>query len=154
MGRTNKSDTRERAAELFLRGLSYAAIGREIGVSRQRAQQLVRPPVGVYSLVKSRANGACEKCAVRIDAGHVHHVKGGDGFAENFNDIDNLKYLCAICHGREHFPGPKGKRKAFSVSAAERRILNRLQRKMKVSVTEIVRISLHRLAEAEGLRVA
>jgi len=91
-----------KAIELKLLGYTYAQIGKELGVSRQYAQQLVRPPRAIYELVKARAAGRCEECHDTVQNGHVHH-KGGNG--EDFNDVPNLTYLCLSCHTTIHHQG-------------------------------------------------
>lgn len=90
------------AQELFLAGRSYREIGEALGVSRQYAQQLVRPPAIVYNLVKRLAAGCCQRCGIAVRSGHVHHVGTTNRTLDNFNDLDNLKYLCPSCHRAEH----------------------------------------------------
>lgn len=84
---------------LFRHGLSYAAIAKKVGLSRQRVQQIIRPPKPIYDLVKARAKGKCENCGIVVASGHVHHAHNGD---KNFNDIANLQYLCPSCHRVQH----------------------------------------------------
>jgi len=86
------------AMELRLRGMTYAEIGKALGVSRQRAQQLVRPPRPIYEAVKARAGGKCELCGLEISNGHVHHKER----VNDYNGLDNLQYLCVVCHKGEH----------------------------------------------------
>lgn len=90
---------RNRAHDLYLKGLTYAEIGKEMGVSRQRAQQLVKPPTPVMDFIRKRAGGACEQCKIALANGHVHHMSNDAGF----NDIDNLQYLCISCHQTKHY---------------------------------------------------
>jgi len=98
--RTQKGiDDSRKAIELKLRGMTYAEIGQQLGVTRQRAQQLTKPPKRVYEMVRQRAGGACELCGFELQSGHVHH-KGGS--FENYNDPDNLQYLCLSCHVKQH----------------------------------------------------
>jgi 5-methylcytosine-specific restriction endonuclease McrA len=95
------------AIELRLNGLSYAEIGKEMGCSRQYAQQLTRPPKEVYDFVKNRAKGKCENCREKIASGHVHHRSNRTGTVENYNDIENLEYLCRSCHRTKHAGDPQ-----------------------------------------------
>lgn len=93
------------AIRLRLQGLTYAEIGKVLGVSRQRAQQLVRPPAAVYRAVRAKTKGACADCGLKTKTGHVHH---NDLVSEDdFNDFPNLVYLCVSCHTRRHGPGTK-----------------------------------------------
>ncbi len=144
---------KQRAIELKLKGLTYAEIGKELGFSRQRAQQLVRPPQEIYSYVRSKAKFKCEGCAVRLESGHVHHVDN----TENYNDVDNLEYLCAACHSQKHSDnfgdregsGPKLK---LQFSEADHVLVGRLEKKLGVKWYALLRMGLRKLAEAEGLR--
>ena len=87
---------REQAVRLKRSGLSYGQIGRELKVSRQRAQDLVRPQPLIYSAVVRRADGMCQSCFKLIDGpGHVHHRRLD---AEDFNGLDNLLHVCTNCH--------------------------------------------------------
>lgn len=100
---------REKALRMRLLGKTYAEIGRELDISRQRVQQLISPPLVVKRLIMQRANGCCQACGVKIGrSGHVHH-KGGNG--EDYNDIDNLEFLCISCHLRKHRTLPRGRAK-------------------------------------------
>ena len=90
----SETSTQALAVAFKLKGWTYAQIGRKLGVSRQRAQQLVRPPKAVYDLVRKRAGGCCQECGVEVGSGQVH--------PEDFNDVDGLKYLCVACHVKAH----------------------------------------------------
>ena len=94
---------KEKALDLRLKGLSYREIGEALGVSRQRAQQLTRPPRYVYEWVRHKAGRRCEACNVRLDSGHVHHKELGK--VDDYNDMPNLVYLCASCHRAAHTGG-------------------------------------------------
>jgi DNA-directed RNA polymerase subunit RPC12/RpoP len=85
------------AIQYKLQGLTYQEIGDLLSISRQRAQQLVRPPRAIYDLVRKKANYKCQECQVEIKAGHVHHEDRDD-----YNDIANLVYLCVSCHKNRH----------------------------------------------------
>lgn len=95
------------ALTLRLEGLSYSEIGRKLGVSRQRAQQILMPPPPIYNLIRKRAGDRCERCGVFVTSGHVHHRNWQDG---NHNNPDELEYLCPSCHMKSH-PGIGGRRK-------------------------------------------
>ena len=100
--RTDKNIERAQTALLLrLRGLTYVEIGTQLGVSRQRAQQLVRPPHEIYEIIKKRGDGRCEECGVKIASGQVHH-RQADRELSAFNEIENLQYLCRGCHTKKH----------------------------------------------------
>jgi HNH endonuclease/Homeodomain-like domain-containing protein len=104
-GRRNqkpKVEIRALALAMKLHGLTYAEVGAKLGVSRQRAQQLIRPPQAIWVEVRNRATGKCQKCGIKTEKGHVHHKKSTGITAENFNDLANLLYLCVSCHRSEH----------------------------------------------------
>ena len=91
----------EQALALKLQGFTYQAIGDEMGISKQRAQQLVAPPKQIRNRVVQLADGYCQDCSIRVgNSGHVHH-KGSTAF-DDFNDIDNLVLLCMPCHRTAH----------------------------------------------------
>src|SRR5580692_8677062 len=99
--RAEYSQWRKReAVKMKLQGLSYREIGAKLGVTRQRAQQLVRPPALIYKAVRDRAKSRCEKCRTELKSGHVHH-KDTKKF-DDYNDIGNLQYLCTSCHVSAH----------------------------------------------------
>jgi len=81
--------------EAFAKGMTYQEIGEWFGFSRQRAQQLTRPPLAIRRNVLERAKGLCEKCdVVAGDSGHIHHITT-DG---KQTDADNFRLLCNSCH--------------------------------------------------------
>jgi len=95
-------EIRHTALMMKLEGKSYAQVGKELGISRQRVQQLLRPPTNVWKLVYNRANGKCESCGIIVGySGHVHH-KANNG--ENYQDTDQLELLCVSCHRKAHTP--------------------------------------------------
>ncbi|KKN34504.1 hypothetical protein LCGC14_0792990 [marine sediment metagenome] len=99
------ASNRSKALHFRLSGMTYAQIGKELGISRQRVQQLVSPPKAVRDLVVSRANGECERCSIRVGrSGQVHHSNASNG--DTFNEIENLQLLCIPCHLIAHSPNP------------------------------------------------
>lgn len=97
---------RSKALELRLAGLSYAEIGRALGISRQRVMQITKPPPLVRSAVVARDGGACQSCGVFLGkSGHVHHTLARGLQAEDYNDLPNLQLLCPTCHRLAHTPG-------------------------------------------------
>lgn len=92
-------EKREAAIRLYKRAGTYAEMGKMLGVSRQRAQQLVRPIWKIrLGMMKS---GVCGDCGAAIgDKGHIHHKSKARRV--RFNALPNLIYLCVACHGRIH----------------------------------------------------
>lgn len=97
-------------------GMTYRAIGQALGVSRQRVQQMLRPPIRVYDQLRRRAANKCEKCGLVFKArghGHAHHLRYGD-----FWNVNDLLYICPACHRSEEFDCfrylPVAERKAAS----------------------------------------
>ncbi len=101
---------RDRAFGLFVQGKTYAAIAIELGVSRQRVQQIVRPPRQIYDAVCRRAGGACEDCGIELADGHVHHIETCGRTTDDFNLPENLRYLCPSCHRQAHLQNTNGER--------------------------------------------
>lgn len=93
---------RERALSLRLDGLTYAAIGEELGLTRQRIQQLLEPPKEVREIILARSNSRCQNCGVFVAHGHIHHKSAKGIDSDKWNDLDNLVYLCLTCHRRSH----------------------------------------------------
>lgn len=69
-------------------------------------ERFVATPHGFNKLrarLKERAASFCENCG-RFDAnGHAHHInlrKMGGGARDD--RLENLQYLCGICHRKEH----------------------------------------------------
>lgn len=100
-------DRQRRAIELKVAGWTYSAIAKEMGTSRQRVQQLVRPSIQTLGRLVERAKHACEKCGLSIKGhnAHVHHVDEHAG-VDAYNSLENLRYLCNPCHRREHVGVP------------------------------------------------
>lgn len=92
---TRSERFRQQSVRLKLRGLSYARIGKRLKISRQRAQQVVKPTHMTYQLVLSRSNGKCEECGAPVEQGHVHHLRADEW---DFNNECNLLVVCKSCH--------------------------------------------------------
>jgi len=84
-----RSPRRNVARQLKQAGLTYAEIGERMGISRQRAQQLVRPTTKeLAEFVESRGN-ACEECyatGVKLDTHHDNYIGAP------------TRLLCTPCH--------------------------------------------------------
>ena len=92
-------------AELLRRrldGLTYAQIGLEAGISRQRVQKLLQPPPLVRLALSDKYEDKCADCGIDLQyRGHAHHVGANDG-VEDYNDLPNLVLLCISCHRLAH----------------------------------------------------
>lgn len=96
MGPPRDEAKRRLVFELYAKGLTYQEIGSRVGVSRQRIQQMTRPPHMILVRLKKRSKGKCEECGIklRLGDGHIHHLSTvGD-----FSLLGNLQYLCRSCH--------------------------------------------------------
>jgi len=94
---------KKKLLELRLKGMTYQAIANEVGVSRQRIQQLLSPPEAVRVYVVNKYHGCCKECGLLVgNTGHIHHIGGNE---ENYNDIENLELLCMSCHRVKHSIG-------------------------------------------------
>lgn len=106
---------KEEALRLRLSGLTYQQIAEQLHVSRQRIQQLVRPPAAIYHLIRNQAKDVCQKCGINVQNGHVHHIKSQELDCSIYNDLINLQYLCISCHRISHSV-PKSDMDATDVS--------------------------------------
>ena len=99
------------------KGLSYQAIAKLLGISRQRVHQVLSGYAqllhslsrnGWYSelckLIMERDNKSCLRCGT-TEGLLVHHIDGDD----RDNELSNLATLCKSCHLVLHRPQmPKG----------------------------------------------
>lgn len=81
------------ARQFKQRGYTYRQIGDSMGVSRQRAQQLLAPTPDERKELLARANGRCERCGKESPTLHGHH-KDYLGMPDEM--------LCPSCHIRSH----------------------------------------------------
>lgn len=83
-------------------GLTYQQIGTNLGISRQRVQQLVAPSPEIRQIIIDREHGACQVCGMQVnDCGHIHHLSP---YEQNYNGLSNLQLLCSSCHAKIHHP--------------------------------------------------
>jgi len=94
-------DRATRIIDLRLKGLSYAGIGRLIGLSRQRVHQILTEyDTTVYHKLRRfilKRDKTCQRCGSPLNP-HIHHI---DDNAAN-NNPNNLLVLCASCHKMAH----------------------------------------------------
>lgn len=92
---------------LRLEGFTYQMIAEKYGCTRQNIQIALSPPKKVRDFVRSKYEDYCADCGIYIGkVGHVHHLNTTN-LIENYNDTENLTYLCISCHRRRHIPQPK-----------------------------------------------
>lgn len=96
-------ERRNAILRLYASGLTYQKIADQMGLTRQRIQQIVRPPIQVIVLLRKRANDCCERCGVQLTkySGHVHHVR--KDVTGTITDLNLLRYLCRGCHTVENY---------------------------------------------------
>jgi Homeodomain-like domain-containing protein/HNH endonuclease len=94
--------TVEKIHDMYAQGMTYQAIADKVGVSRQRIQQIVRPPIQIVNMLKKRANGRCENCGIVPRNAHVHHTEKIAALPKTLDSIEFLLYLCPSCHRRAH----------------------------------------------------
>lgn len=96
-GHKGRSRQYYRVLELWLKGLTYAEIGRRLGFSRQFAQEVMRPLASMKRQVIEEAWFRCERCDCALGkTGHIHHITRT--YPPNVRK--NLQYLCISCHRR------------------------------------------------------
>jgi len=88
-------NNREQVIKLFRQGMSYAEVGRRVGLSRQRVMQIVKPPTSIYEHMKRKARGICANCEVIAPSGRI------SGYREGTLEVSKYKYLCASCYRNE-----------------------------------------------------
>ena len=89
--------------ELRLSGETYEAIGTALGVSRQRIEQMLKPPQAIRRIVVERARGLCERCGIVVgESGDVHHKASRGLSCDQYHDLDNLALVCRSCHRHAH----------------------------------------------------
>ena len=86
----------QRVLGLWLTGLTYAEIGRMMGVTRQYVQQQIAPGIETQRAVRARAKHLCESCGTRERRfrHHIHHRSR----TLQYNRLSNLALLCQSCH--------------------------------------------------------
>lgn len=97
-------DANRKAINLRLGGATYAEIGKELGVSRQRAQQMIRPPEAIGREIRKEFGYRCARCNANLqeERGDIHHKRTSGLDLKTYTSIDNLELLCIPCHLRAH----------------------------------------------------
>jgi predicted transcriptional regulator len=89
---TQRNERKNKILQLKQLGASYKQIAKELGVSRQRVQQLISPSEN--DATKIRSNGICEECGKKTTQLHIHHI--------SYWPEQKTKNLCASCHRNAH----------------------------------------------------
>ena len=92
------------ALRLRLEGLTYGAIGEQVGLTGSRVAQLLAPPPPTRRGLYRRAQGHCQGCGIALGlmSGQAH-MPGLDH--EEFTPAMKLLLLCPSCHRRAHEDG-------------------------------------------------
>jgi len=148
--RKARGELAEKLARLKRQGLTYAEIGELYHMSRQRVQQIVSPPPEIANEVRRRSNSKCENCKIELQDGDIHH-KSWD--VAQPNALENLQYLCVACHMLLHYDPNLDREKSVRMSFddVERKIIQKLRKKLGVDVCGIVRMSIRKFAETQGV---
>ena len=86
---------KQQIARMIISGKTYQQVSGEMGISRQRVQQLNRPDTDTILQLKVRAKNRCEKCDIPLMCGHIHHISEN---VIDYHGLNNLQYLCVSCH--------------------------------------------------------
>ena len=86
---------KDQVYELMSTNLSQSDIARELGISRQRVNQILNPlkHSARYKARKLVRPKKCSRCK-KIKALHAHHP--------DYNKPLDVVWLCSYCHGLEH----------------------------------------------------
>jgi len=88
---------KHQVTNMIMCGKTYQQVSDELGISRQRVQQLNRPGAETVRQLKVRANNKCEKCGIPLTHGHNHHISEN---VIDYHGLKNLLYLCVSCHNK------------------------------------------------------
>jgi len=95
-------ETRKRALSMRLKGMTFAAIAKEMGVSKQWVQEMLVPPAALRKATYDNARGRCQECGIHLGRnGHYHSEPTGpiDDFTKP------LVLLCLYHHRLAHKGG-------------------------------------------------
>lgn len=99
---TKNPAIRQRALGMWLKGMTFAAIGQQMGVTRQRVQQVLCPPPDLRKETYDQADGKCQVCGVHLGHNGQYHSTD-DGPIDDFTQP--LTLLCLACHRLKHLGG-------------------------------------------------
>ncbi len=87
---------------MWLKGMTFSAIGQQMEVSRQRVHELLVPPSQKRKVVYNLHDGQCAECGMFLSRnGHYHSIPTGpiDDFTQP------MILLCCGCHAKRHRGG-------------------------------------------------
>lgn len=88
-------ETRQRALGMWLTGMTFTDIAKEMGVSRQWVQEMLTPPPALRKATYARAQGKCQVCGMHLGR-NAHYHSEPTGPIEDFSKP--LVMLCCACH--------------------------------------------------------
>ena len=99
---TKNIEIRKRALGMWLKGMTFTAIAKEMDVSRQWVHEMLVPSKDFRQAVYDKARGKCQSCGMHLGRnGHYH--------SEPTGPIDDftmpLVLLCCVCHSKAHKGG-------------------------------------------------
>lgn len=93
---------RERALGMWLKGMTFRAIAKEMGVSFQWVHKMLCPSLTLRKATYDLAGGKCQECGVHLGSnGHYHSEP--TGLIDDFTQP--LTLLCVSCHSKAHKGG-------------------------------------------------
>ena len=137
---------------LYLRqaGLTYAAIGKKFGVTRQRVHQLTgKITEGYRERIRQRAGNCCEVCGLPEDKharGLTYHHKGST--VEGYNQPDNILFVCNPCHRKVHSQNCIVR--GISLTRELDALLKAQARREQCSASAVIQRALRRYLATEG----
>ena len=81
---------KQQVTALIVSGKTYQQIATELGITRQRVQQLNKPDPAIIKELRKRANGECENCGMPLVYGQIHHVSEKIPI-DAYHGLSNLK---------------------------------------------------------------
>ncbi|MEK6878478.1 MAG: helix-turn-helix domain-containing protein [Nanoarchaeota archaeon] len=86
--------------KLKIDGLTYAAIARIYGVSRQRIHQIICYKKRYFrKSILNKLKGRCFSCRKKTEKLQGHHLNGD----RKNNEENNLFFICIRCHKNVHY---------------------------------------------------
>ncbi len=99
---TKNMEIRRKALGIWLRGMTFTAIAKVMGVSRQWVHEMLCPPPALRKVTYDLAGGKCQGCGVHLGR-NSHYHSTDDGLIDDFTKP--LILLCLACHRPKHGGG-------------------------------------------------
>jgi hypothetical protein len=152
--RTTEKD-KLRVEQLYREGKSYGVIASAVGFSERWVTKLVFGDRGVYYDLKRRADSHCENCRKYVKNGHAHHIQYNP--LGEITTLENLLYLCALCHRMIHAKSEEqmrfdiSERLQICIPKQLRERIKTLQQKTGMTTSRIIRESMRSYLDEMGL---